>query len=205
MCPRSSPLARPGEIGLATLEIAETERANGWTDHKHPTSSKQCVMGVTGLLQVQQRLTKKKTQPEKKKHLYLKYTNQVVLYIYIYNYIYIYTIIYNIYIYHYKSYFSPRWSPPVSALPASKSVYPAMVTSTDSSMPQGVFPNDLAPWGIFQVWRNHDEPMEISRFLEKLWWTTSGFISMEISGETMMNIANELHLDHFRFMYQMIL
>jgi len=36
MCPRWSPLA-PGEIGLATLEIAETERANGWTDHKHPT------------------------------------------------------------------------------------------------------------------------------------------------------------------------
>ena len=167
MCPRSSPLARPGEIGLATLEIAETERANGWTDHKHPTSSKQCVMGVTGLLQVQQRLTKKKTQPGKKNISTLN--TQTRLY-YIYLQLYINIQLYNIYIYinHYKSYFSPRWSPPVSALPASKSVYPAMVTSTDSSMPQGVFPNDLAPWGILQVWRNHDEPMEISRFLEKL-------------------------------------
>ena len=135
----------------------------------------------------------KKNATRKKKHLYLKYTNQVVLYIS--TIIYKYTIIYIIYIYinHYKSYFSPRWSPPVSALPASKSVYPAMVTSTDSSMPQGVFPNDLAPWGILQVWRNHDEPMVTNgnqwrfldfwrnydelhldlfqwRFLEKLWW-----------------------------------
>ena len=127
----------------------------------------------------------KKNATRKKKHLYLKYTNQVVLYIYISTIIYIQLYIIYIYIiinptFHQgglhlyppcpprSQYIQPWWPQQIHRCPRGFS--PTTWLRGESSRSGETTMNQ---WRFLDFWRNYDElhlDLFQWRFLEKLWW-----------------------------------